>query len=173
MSLSRLALLVVTAVATLLLATVFLLPSHDANAQAGPSVKLAATPFTFTKIFEGPNVVLETDPSTYTGMLDQDDDLTVAGVFRLIRKNAPPGEKTVFVNITLAICGHDGVIVLHSKDFMADGSFAGETRNPQPIIARPSTAAQAAYISLCASGTKPTPIDRSYKAPDRYTKFWS
>lgn len=173
MSFSRLALLVVTVISAALMTTVFMLPSRDANAQDRQPFKLAETPFTFKKIYDGPAATLETDTTTFSGMLDEDEDLIVAGVFRLTRKNALPGEKAVFVNVTLAICGHNGVIVLHSRDFGTDGKLMGETQNPQPIMARPGTPAEATYKALCEAGVKPTPVDPGYKAPGRYTKFWT
>lgn len=144
----------------------------DANAQQR-NFKLVDTPFEFAKVFEGPDTILETDISTFRSVIDEDDDVAVAGVFRLIRKNAAVGEKAVFVTVTLAVCGYPGVVVLHSKDFTLDGLPAGETVDSQPIAARPNTVAAAAYETLCAANVKPRPPERGYKAPERYTKFWA
>lgn len=171
MSLHRLALLAATTVIAFLALVTFFLASPAAIAQQQP--RLAPTPFTFTKLFDGDGLTLEADPSTFTAMRDTDGDLVVAGVFRLIRQSQAPGEVAVFVMVTAAVCGYDKVVVLYSKDFTADGTVMGETTQRQVIPARPNTASGATYLALCGSGTKPSPVDRSYKAPERYIKFWT
>lgn len=171
MSLQRLALLAVTAVLSVLLLGFFLTSQSAIAQQEQP--KLVPTPFTFTRLFQTDNLVLETDPSTYTAMHDSDGDLVVAGIFRLIRRTAAPGEAAVFVMVTAAVCGYDRVVVLYLKDFTVDGRLVGEAVQQQVIQVRPNTASGATYVALCASATKPTPPDRGYKAPERYIRFWT
>ncbi len=172
MSISRPALLALAAVISLLLILILILPSQSAQAQAQRGAVLPETPFNFTRIFESRDIILETDTATYSSMIDEDGDMLVAGIFRLIRKNAPADEKAVFVSLTVAACGFNVVAVLHSKDYTATGQLAGETTNQPPLQIRPDTPAAATYISLCSVRPDPTPINPGYKAPERYTKFW-
>lgn len=137
-------------------------------------IVLPPTPFKFQRIFDSADVSVEVDRSTISALIDGDKDVIVGAVIRVVRKMATSGETASFISATLAVCGHNGIILSRSRDFGIDGRHVGDVVKPVPMpnlsVGQPG---EAIYRLLCGSGIKPTPIDPSYKAPSGYTKFWS
>ena len=143
------------------------------NVQA-ETIKLPNTPFKFETIYESQGLKVSIDRSTRTALHDRDNDVMSAAVFQIIRKQAKPGERMVFISVFTSLCGFPGVLPVAGKSYGFDGAEIPYQTTSEVMDAQdPSTPAGAAYKSLCANPPKPTPIDPRYKAPDRYTKFWS
>ena len=170
MSVSRAVIFISAAIMSIAMAVVLSLSSTSVSAQSG--TRYAATPFTFKKLFEDRRVILEHDPKTKTAVVDKDGDTLIAGIFRVTDKNPVPNEGSVFVMMVVAVCGYNGVIIAHSKNFDSTGKFLDNTTQFEPMQSKPGTAVEASYNALCGSGVKPTPIAPSNKAPERYTRFW-
>lgn len=157
------------------IATIVVFPSSMTSAQAQSSdIRLPPSPYTFALLYENEQTKLEADFSTFSSLIDDDGDVLSGGIFRVTRKNAAPDEKTVFISLNVAVCGAEGIVIVRTREYNRDGEFVSDDLAPAPLAnLSADSPGGATYISLCMTEVKPTPYNPSYKAPERYTKFWT
>jgi hypothetical protein len=170
MKLSRVAVLASTAVLSMAITGLMVLNYGAADAA---EAKKPETPFKFELIGETPQTVIQVDKGTMFSQLDGDGDLQVGAVVQMSAKTSPIGPKTV-VDAVIAVCGYNGLVVLRGRSYDVQGRLESETEDVLPFVnVGPDTPAGVLYRFLCTNAPKPTKPDPRYKAPERYTKFWT
>jgi hypothetical protein len=169
MKLSRVAVLVSTAVLSVVLVGFSVLNYQSAEAAGS---KKPVTPYKFESLAEIGNAKISIDRSTVFARLDDDEDLQVGAVIQ-IEVNMPDGAKTL-IDAVVAVCGYDGLLIIKGRTYNDQGVQESESEKPLPMKAdSPTTPAGIIYRHLCTSAPKPTKPDPRYKAPQSYTKFWT
>jgi hypothetical protein len=170
MKLSRVAVLVSTAVLSVAITGLMVLNYGSADAA---EAKKPETPYKFESIGETPQALIQVDKGTMFTQIDDDGDAQVGAVVQLTLKSSPSGPKTL-IDAVVAVCGYNGLIVVKGRTYDAQGKLEGETENPLPFPdVNPEAPAGVLYRFLCANAPKATKPDPRYKAPQSYTKFWT
>jgi len=169
MKLSR----VVTFVGLTIVTLAFWATVLNSNDAIASEAKLPQTPYKFEKIGETPATSVEIDKSTMFAKIDEDGDLLVGGVVQIQVKQTKEGPKTL-IDAVVAICGYDGLVIVKGRTYNAQGTMEGETEKPLPTDASsPVSPAGMIYRFMCANAPTPVKPDPRYKAPERYTKYWT
>jgi hypothetical protein len=170
MKLSRVAVIASTAVLSMAITGLMVLNYGLADAATATKPE---TPYKFETISETPQAVIQVDKSTMFTRLDEDGDTQVGAMVQMLMKTSPTGPKTL-VDAVIAVCGYNGLIVVKGRTYDAQGKLEGETENPLPFPdVSPEAPAGVLYRFLCANAPRPSKLDPRYKAPERYTKFWT
>lgn len=156
---------------------VFLSSQISSSAAVPPS---AAPPSTqkveqlkFTKIFEDSARIIEIENDSFSSILDEEEDLLVGAILKMTIKN-PSDDASSYVNAVVAVCGHQGLIIVRSKLFDKDGKFLKEVTEPLILSnLKEDSVSGMMYTFMCTTAPKPTPVAPGYKAPTRYNQFWS
>ena len=91
-----------------------------ANTLASGQITAPTTRYTFTPVAKSSMFTVDMDQSTRHETIDEDGDTLIGGVFRVTLANPVVGgtpRKTVgtFIYALLAVCGHDGLVILQSN----------------------------------------------------------
>ncbi len=110
-------------------------------------------PFKFTPLFKNDVYALDIDQSTVFSTVDEEGDTLVGAAVRLVptRPTEANGTKiSTYINAVIAICGHDGIIMVQSNLFDENGKLllTENVMSPLPITS-PNSPTAVIYKHLC------------------------
>ena len=136
----------------LLITSIAAVLSLSGFVEAGPS---EGKKFNFSPLASFEAYKLEIDNETKHSTVDDDGDTLVGAVVKItpavaVDSNVPNRQVAAFVNTVVAVCGHDGIILLQSSMFDQKGEHI-QTVHPMKAISTKTqtTPSNVIYKHLC------------------------